>query len=56
MGENTLNIYEEKTLGAPGPEGMDIWSYVPYSILIWATKFLYSNFGLDPFIYSVANA
>ena len=43
MGNNTSNIYEKRHLGSP--EHLDIASSVPFVILIWATKFLFTKFG-----------
>ena len=46
VGNNFLEYTTTKmTFGAPGPEKLDIRSAVPFVILIWATKFLYTKFG-----------
>ena len=56
MGDKILNINRKKTFGAPGPEEMDIMSSVHCSILIKALTYLYTKFGQESFIYTVANA
>ena len=42
--KNILAIWKN-TFGAPGPKEIDMKSSETLSILIWATKFLYTKFG-----------
>ena len=55
---NEINLFISQDLIKlnPGPEEMDIMSSVHCSILIKALTYLYTKFGQESFIYTVANA